>query len=50
MPALGVRADVFPGAVTRVALPALAPGRYIFLCDVFCGDNHEEMDGVVVAA
>ncbi len=50
VPSLGVRADVFPGAVTRVALPALAPGRYVFLCDVFCGDDHEEMDGVLVAA
>lgn len=50
MPALGIRADVLPGAVTRVTLPALAPGRHVFLCDVFCGDAHEEMDGVIVAA
>src|SRR4051812_33218550 len=32
--ALGVRADIVPGRATRLRLPALKPGRYVFNCDV----------------
>ncbi|MFL6695481.1 MAG: cupredoxin domain-containing protein [Ramlibacter sp.] len=48
MPDLNVRADLPPGRVTRVSLPASKPGIYDFLCDNFCGDGHEEMHGRMV--
>lgn len=48
MPDLKVRADLLPGSVTRVPLPAAAPGTYDFVCDNFCGDHHEEMHGRMV--
>lgn len=46
--AFGVRADVNPGAVTRVRLTPDKTGKFTFTCDVFCGDGHEEMSGTVV--
>ena len=48
MPDLKVRADLPPGAVTRVALPAAVAGTYDFVCDNFCGDHHEEMHGRMI--
>ncbi|MGZ5179450.1 MAG: cupredoxin domain-containing protein [Ramlibacter sp.] len=49
MPDLNVRADLIPGQVTRVRLTPPAPGVYEFLCDNFCGDGHEQMNGRMVA-
>jgi cytochrome c oxidase subunit II len=48
MPDLNVRADLPPGRITRVNLPASKAGTYDFLCDNFCGDGHEEMHGRMV--
>jgi cytochrome c oxidase subunit II len=48
MPDLKVRADLPPGLVTRVPLPMAKPGTYDFLCDNFCGDQHEEMHGRMI--
>lgn len=50
VPELGIRTDLVPGTVTRVAIKALAPGRYDFLCDNFCGSGHEEMSGTIVVS
>jgi cytochrome c oxidase subunit 2 len=50
VPELGIRFDLIPGTVTRVAIKALAPGRYDFLCDNFCGGGHEEMNGTIVVS
>jgi cytochrome c oxidase subunit 2 len=50
VPELGIRADLIPGTVTRVTIKALAPGRYDFLCDNFCGGGHEEMNGTIVVS
>jgi cytochrome c oxidase subunit 2 len=50
VPALGIRTDLLPGRVTSVAIGALAPGRYDFLCDNFCGGGHEEMNGTIVVS
>jgi cytochrome c oxidase subunit II len=46
--AFGVRADVQPGAVTRVRFTPDKTGKFTFSCDVFCGDGHEEMSGTVI--
>jgi len=47
-PALGLRTLIVPGEPARVPWRAEAPGRYDFLCDVFCGDGHEGMNGHLV--
>jgi cytochrome c oxidase subunit 2 len=49
MPELKLRADLPPGTTTRVRLVAPKPGVYDFLCDNFCGDGHEQMNGRMVA-
>jgi cytochrome c oxidase subunit 2 len=48
MPDFGLRADIVPGQETRLTLVPDKPGRFAFLCDVFCGDGHEDMEGVLV--
>lgn len=48
MPDLGIRADIVPGQQARVPLTPDKIGRFAFLCDVFCGDGHEDMEGVLV--
>jgi len=47
-PELGLRALLVPGEVARVPFTADKPGRFDFLCDVFCGDGHEGMNGHLV--
>ena len=47
-PELGLRALLVPGEVARVPFTVDKPGRYDFLCDVFCGDGHEGMNGHLV--
>jgi len=47
-PALGLRALIVPGEVARVAFTADKPGRFDFVCDVFCGEGHEGMNGRLV--
>ncbi len=48
LPALGVRTDVTPGKATRLTVTPEKVGTFPFHCDVFCGDGHDEMNGVVV--
>lgn len=45
VPDLGVRADLIPGRVTRVEITPKKAGPLDFLCDNFCGDDHEQMHG-----
>ena len=48
MPDFGLRTDIVPGQETRVSLTPDKAGSFSFHCDVFCGDGHEDMDGVLV--
>jgi len=48
LPELGIRTDVTPGTPTRVTVTPGKTGTFPFHCDVFCGDGHDEMNGVVV--
>ncbi len=48
LPDFGVRADLMPGRITRVRLQPMQAGRFAFLCDNFCGDGHEEMNGTLI--
>jgi cytochrome c oxidase subunit 2 len=45
LPDFNARADIVPGKVTRLRLVPDKTGTFIFLCDVFCGSGHEEMNG-----
>jgi cytochrome c oxidase subunit 2 len=45
VPDLHVRADLIPGRIVRVKLRFDQPGTVDFLCDNFCGDGHEGMNG-----
>ena len=48
MPDLHLRADLPPGRVTQLRFNVSQPGEYDFLCDNFCGDQHEEMAGRMI--
>ena len=48
IPALGVRADLKSGQVTRVRIVPDRTGTFKFRCDVFCGSGHEDMTGEIV--
>jgi cytochrome c oxidase subunit 2 len=45
LPDFNVRADIVPGKTTRLRLVPDKTGTFIFLCDIFCGSGHEEMNG-----
>ncbi|MBS1235619.1 MAG: cytochrome-c oxidase [Proteobacteria bacterium] len=47
LPDFGVRTDVVPGKVTRIRFTPDKTGEFVFFCDVFCGEGHEEMSGVL---
>ena len=48
LPDFKIRTDIPPGKVTKVALNPTETGRFTFLCDNFCGDGHEEMNGILI--
>jgi cytochrome c oxidase subunit 2 len=48
LPELGIRTEVPAGGTTRVEITAEKPGRFPFACDVFCGDGHEDMNGILI--
>jgi cytochrome c oxidase subunit II len=50
VPELGLRADLAPGRVTRVELRPRTAGIIEFVCDNFCGSEHEEMHGRFVVS
>lgn len=45
IPDLKLRLDLLPGLVTRLPLQPQQPGVIDFLCDNFCGEDHEDMHG-----
>jgi cytochrome c oxidase subunit 2 len=47
LPDFGVRTDVVPGKVTRIRFTPDKTGEFVFFCDLFCGDGHEEMSGTL---
>jgi len=46
-PDFGVRATIIPGQTARVRVVPSKVGTFVFHCDVFCGDGHEDMDGTI---
>jgi cytochrome c oxidase subunit 2 len=47
VPDFGVRGTIIPGQVTEVPMTPTKTGEFIFLCDVFCGTGHENMEGTM---
>jgi cytochrome c oxidase subunit II len=47
VPDFGVRGTIVPGQTTEVAMTPTKTGEFTFLCDVFCGSGHENMDGTL---
>ena len=45
IPDLKLRADLPPGRITKLRVQFDKAGSYDFLCDNFCGSEHEEMSG-----
>jgi cytochrome c oxidase subunit 2 len=46
--ALGIKAELLPGQVARVELTPEKVGNFMFVCDLFCGTGHDDMDGTIV--
>jgi cytochrome c oxidase subunit 2 len=46
--ALGIDATIAPGKPTDVPVTAKAPGRYVTICDHFCGSGHGNMKMTIV--
>jgi cytochrome c oxidase subunit 2 len=47
LPDFKLRADMLPGKIVRVRFVPDRAGSFIFLCDVFCGAGHEQMQGTL---
>ena len=45
---LNLRTDIVPGKVATLQLTPDKTGSFTFLCDVFCGSGHEDMNGTLV--
>ena len=50
LPDFAVRADIVPGKVTTLRLTPDKTGSFTFLCDVFCGTGHEDMNGTLIVS
>ncbi len=46
--AFGIRLDASPDGKNRVTFTPQQTGTFLFHCDVFCGDGHEDMVGHLV--
>jgi len=46
-PDFKVRATIIPGQTSRVRIVPDKTGTFVFHCDIFCGDGHEDMDGTI---
>jgi cytochrome c oxidase subunit 2 len=48
IPDFGVRSDIVPGKVMKLSFTPDKAGTFTFVCDVFCGEGHEDMSGRIV--
>ena len=46
-PDFQTRADIPPGQVAVVHLKPDKAGTFTYLCDIFCGSGHENMNGTI---
>ncbi len=50
LPDFDVRGDAMPGETTRVVFTPDKAGTFEFLCDLFCGEHHDIMTGMLIVA
>ncbi len=48
VPDFNVRADGIPGKTIEVTFVADKAGKFIYLCDNFCGEDHDKMTGFLM--
>lgn len=48
VPDLGLAAEIVPGQTTHVKFTPDKAGRFLFHCDVFCGEGHEDMVAAII--
>jgi cytochrome c oxidase subunit II len=48
LPDFNVRADGIPGKTVEITFVADKAGKFIYLCDNFCGEDHDRMSGFLV--
>ncbi len=48
VPDFNVRKDMIPGKPVEVTFTPDRAGRFVFLCDNFCGEGHDRMTGILV--
>jgi cytochrome c oxidase subunit 2 len=48
VPGLGLIAQIVPGETTHVKFTPDKAGRFLFHCDIFCGEGHEDMDAAII--
>lgn len=44
------RVSIIPGVKARVRIVPQEAGNFVFFCDVFCGDGHEDMTGMITVS
>lgn len=47
VPDFAVRATIIPGRTVELPITPTKVGEFTFLCDVFCGSGHENMEGTL---
>ncbi len=47
VPDFKVRATIIPGQTVELPMTPTKTGEFTFLCDVFCGSGHENMEGTL---
>jgi cytochrome c oxidase subunit II len=47
VPDFKTRATIIPGQMIEVSMTPDTTGEFTFLCDVFCGSGHENMEGTM---
>lgn len=48
VPDFNIRADLVPGKSVEITFTPDRAGRFAFLCDNFCGEEHDFMSGTLV--
>ena len=48
IPDFKTRTDIIPGKVTQLPFTPDRTGKFVFMCDVFCGSGHEDMNGTLI--
>lgn len=48
VPDFNVRADGIPGKTIEITFVANKAGKFIYLCDNFCGEDHDKMTAYLI--